>query len=103
KTFGIILSGDNFDGKEAERIGFVNKAVPEDELEKETDAFVNRFLGHNGPALRQARQVIYRNLDMTFDKAIKIVWADLEKSLTSDIVIEGFTAAMEKRKPVWKK
>ena len=103
KTFEIILSGDNFDGKEAERIGFVNKAVPEDELEKETDAFVNRFLEHNGSALRQARQVIYRNLDMAFDKAIKIVWADLEKSLTSDIVIEGFTAAMEKRKPAWKK
>jgi len=102
KAFELILSGDSIDGREAERIGLVNKAVPEEELEKATDDFVNRFLAYSGEALTLARRIVYRNFDVEFSKARKMTWIDIAASLVSETAVEGFTAAIEKRAPLWR-
>lgn len=43
KTKELLFTGDMIDGKEAERIGMVNHAVPADKLEEATLAFCNRI------------------------------------------------------------
>jgi len=103
KAFELILSGDNIDAKEAERIGLINKAVPEEELEKAADEFIKRFSSNSGLALSQARRALYRNLDLEFYEAMEVTRIDSTTVMAGENSVEGLTAFLEKRKPVWKR
>jgi cyclohexa-1,5-dienecarbonyl-CoA hydratase len=102
RAFELILSGDNIDAGEAERIGLINKVVPEPELETAADEFIQRFTANSGLALSQARRAIYRNCDLEFHKAMEITGIDAVAVMTGENSVEGLTAFFEKRKPVWK-
>lgn len=56
KARWMLLSGDAIDGKEAERIGLATKAVPADELEKETEKIAEQMtlLPKDGIAIGKA-------------------------------------------------
>ena len=103
KAFELILSGDSIDAKEAERIGLINKAVPEEELEKAADEFISRFTANSGLALSQARRAVYRNSDLEFHKAMEVTRIDSTAVMAGENGVEGLTAFVEKRKPVWKR
>jgi cyclohexa-1,5-dienecarbonyl-CoA hydratase len=103
KAFELILSGDSIDAREAERIGLINKAVPQEELETATDEFIKRFTANSGLALSQARRALYRNLDLEFHKAMEVTGTDSVAVMAGENSVEGLTAFMEKRKPVWKR
>jgi cyclohexa-1,5-dienecarbonyl-CoA hydratase len=103
KAFEIILSGNSIDAREAERIGLINKAVPADELETAADEFIKRFTSNSGLALSQARRAIYRNLDLEFHKALEVTGIDSAAVMAGENSVEGLTAFLEKRKPVWKR
>ena len=103
KAFELILSGDSISAKEAERVGLVNKVVPEAELEKATEEFIKRFTANSGLALTQARRALYRNFDLEFHKAMEVTGIDATLVMSGENSVEGLTAFMEKRKPVWKR
>ena len=101
KAFELILSGNSIDGKEAERIGLVNKAVPADELEEAADEFIAQFTANCGLALTQARQALYRSFDLEFRQALEVTGVDATLVMAGENSVEGLTAYLEKRKPVW--
>jgi len=101
KAFELILSGDSISAKEAERIGLVNKAVPEEELEKATEEFIKRFTANSGLTLTQTRRALYRNFDLEFHKAMEATGIDSTLVMSGKNSVEGLRAFMEKRKPVW--
>lgn len=103
KAFELILSGDSINAKEAERIGLINKVVPEAEFEKAVNEFVNRFVVNSGLALSQARRALYRNFDLEFHQAMEITGIDSTAVMAGENGVEGLTAFVEKRKPVWKR
>jgi cyclohexa-1,5-dienecarbonyl-CoA hydratase len=103
KAFELILSGDSISAKEAERIGLINKVVPQEELEKAAEEFVKRFTANSGLALTQARRSLYRNFDLEFRKAMKVTGIDATLVMSGENSVEGLTAFMERRKPVWKR
>jgi 2-(1,2-epoxy-1,2-dihydrophenyl)acetyl-CoA isomerase len=63
KARELYLLSDRIDAKEAERLGLVNRVVPEDALEKETAALAHR-LAH-GPA------VAYRYVKENLNRALE--------------------------------
>ena len=101
KAFELILSGDSVSAKEAERIGLVNKAVPEEEFEKATEEFIRRFTANSGLTLTQARRALYHNFDLEFHKAMEVTGIDSTLVMAGKNSVEGLTAFLEKRKPVW--
>ena len=101
KAFELILSGDSISAKEAEKIGLVNKAVPEEEFEKATEEFIKRFTANSGLTLTQARRALYRNFDLEFHKALEVTGVDSTLVMAGENSVEGLTAFLEKRKPVW--
>jgi len=101
KAFELILSGDSIDAKEAERIGLINKAVPEEEFEKATDEFIKRFTANSGLILTQARRALYRNFDLEFHQAMEATGIDSTLVMSGENSVEGLTAFLEKRKPIW--
>jgi cyclohexa-1,5-dienecarbonyl-CoA hydratase len=99
----LIFSGKIISAAEALNMGLINRVVKEDELEKETEAFLKPYIKLSSEVLRMTRKAMMAGLR-----------DDLEPSLQSieDIYInqlmkthdahEGLKAFLEKRKPEWK-
>jgi cyclohexa-1,5-dienecarbonyl-CoA hydratase len=104
KALELILTGDTVDAQEAQRIGLVNKVVPDGELDKAADEFVSRFLDKSGYILSLTREAIYQVKEIKdFDKAMDMMTYLSRKIMESEDAVEGLTSFLEKRKPVWKK
>jgi cyclohexa-1,5-dienecarbonyl-CoA hydratase len=101
KAFELILSGDSISAKEAEEIGLVNKVFPAAEFKKASDEFIKRFTANSGLALTQARRALYRNFDLSFNEALEATGADATMVMAGENSIEGLSAFLEKRKPIW--
>jgi len=65
-----ILTGDTLTGKQAETYGLVNKAVPLEDLDAETDRIVRKIIKKNPITLELAKQVYERTTTMDLPTAI---------------------------------
>src|SRR5207302_10729163 len=97
----MILTGRTLDAQEAARIGLVNRLVDGDLVETGI-AFAREMTGYSLPVLGLARDAIRRALDLPLPEGLKIE-ADLSTlAFQTKDSIEGMTAFIEKRKPVFK-
>jgi enoyl-CoA hydratase/carnithine racemase len=62
RAIEIALGADDFDADTAEKYGWINRAIPETELDDFVSGFVRRVLSFDGPALATAKQ----RLNQTF-------------------------------------
>ena len=58
RALEIICGGEDFDADLAERYGWINRAVPDDELDALVDRFVARVASFDGEALAAAKDVM---------------------------------------------
>ncbi|WP_216204415.1 p-hydroxycinnamoyl CoA hydratase/lyase [Amycolatopsis aidingensis] len=65
-----ILTGDTLTGKQAEEYGLVNKAVPPDQLDAETERIVGKIVNKNPVTLELAKQVYERTTTLDLPAAI---------------------------------
>jgi enoyl-CoA hydratase/carnithine racemase len=98
----ILLTGDLIDAERAERIGLVNRVVPDGELREQVQLLARRIAG-NAPlsvlaAKKTVRLVAEHPLSAAFEEAERI-W---EPVYTSQDAQEGPAAFRDKRTPVWK-
>ena len=97
----MILTGRTVEADEAERIGLVNKVVQGDLFEA-GQAFAREMTGFSLPVLGLARDAIRRAHDLPLHDGLKIE-ADLSTlAFQTKDAVEGMTAFIEKRKPVFK-
>jgi trans-feruloyl-CoA hydratase/vanillin synthase len=94
-----ILTGDTFSGKQAEEYGLVNKAVPADQLDAETDRIVRKLVKKNPTTLRLAKEVYEHNRAADLPAAIDYDQAKLWElsRLTSNEWINVALKQFEKR------
>jgi enoyl-CoA hydratase/carnithine racemase len=99
----LLLTGGWITGKEAERIGLVNKAVPADTLEEATNELVGRLTNKSLLLLKVTKDLVNKTLEMDLDSAVETGFlATVHLLETGEDVKEGWAAFSEKRKPVWK-
>lgn len=94
-TKHLLLTSETIDAAEAKRIGLVNKVVPHDELETETNKMVDRILASGPVALRMFKRMLNQQIE-EFDASIVV------EALGSEEGLEGTAAFTEKRKPKWR-
>jgi enoyl-CoA hydratase len=102
KALEMILTGDPIDGREAHRIGLVNRVVPAAEAESAAAALAARLLERGPVALRYAMQAIHEGMDMTLAEGLSLEAALFGLSCASSDMREGTRAFLEKRKPQFK-
>lgn len=104
EAFELIMSGKEIGAEEAKRLGLVNKIVPPERLEEETEKFAGQFVEKSGPVLGMAKKGLYEIIQQRdFERAIdKAEECTIDITSTEDAV-EGLTAFLEDREPKWKK
>ncbi|MGB9630277.1 MAG: enoyl-CoA hydratase-related protein, partial [Thermodesulfobacteriota bacterium] len=102
KTLEMLLSGEMIDAREAERLGLVNKVVPEEKLEEETLAFAQKLISKSPLAIQIGKHFYYQMIDMPFRQRFAYNSELMARLCTTEDAQEGINAFMEKRKPLWK-
>ena len=69
------MTGDNFDGAEAARIGFINRTFPKDRLVEETMAVARKIAAKDGHALRATKDGYRYSLEMSWEAAMNFSMA----------------------------
>jgi cyclohexa-1,5-dienecarbonyl-CoA hydratase len=103
RAFELLMMGTSLTAAEAERIGLVTRAVPDERLDAEVAAVVQRFQESSAPVVQLARRAIEGGLDLPFGEAVRHAEdVYLNQLLNTQDVEEGLRAVAEKRKPAWK-
>ncbi|MEX0761764.1 MAG: enoyl-CoA hydratase-related protein [Dehalococcoidia bacterium] len=102
KAAELMFTGDFLEAEEAERIGFVNRVVPQDSLLDEARALAARIAAGPPIAIRLAKTMMNRGLQMDLDTAMQMAAAAESITLSSRDHLEGMAAMRERRKPEFK-
>jgi len=103
RAFELILGGGGLSAADAERIGLISRAVPDDKLEAEAGVLIQRFQESSAPVMQSTRRAITGGLDLPFLAAVSHAEdVYLNQLMGTADAEEGLRAIMEKRKPVWK-
>src|SRR5437016_4161249 len=103
KTYELILTGRALSAEEAYHLNFVNRVVPEAELQKTVDEILTRISQFSGAVLEMTKRVIGSSLGLPIEEAMKRSHdIYLNQLMDLEDVQEGLRAVLEKRKPVWK-
>jgi enoyl-CoA hydratase len=102
KTNELLLLGDRIDAREAERIGIVNRVVPEAEFEVAVREWALKLASKSPVIMRLGKDAMYRQLDMPFEDALDYLRSQLSLAMTTEDIVEGVQAFFEKREPQWK-
>ena len=103
KAFEMILGGMSLSAAEAERSGLITRAVPDDKLDAEAAALVQRFQESSAPVVQSVRRAIWGGFDLPLPDAVRNAEdVYLNQLMATQDMEEGLRAIMEKRKPAWK-
>jgi cyclohexa-1,5-dienecarbonyl-CoA hydratase len=99
----LLLLGTSLTAAEAERIGLITRAVPDERLDAEVAAIVQRFQESSAPVMQLTRRAIAGGLDLPYEDAVRHAEdVYLNQLLATQDVEEGLRAVVEKRRPAWK-
>jgi cyclohexa-1,5-dienecarbonyl-CoA hydratase len=99
----LILSGRIITAAEALQMGLINKVVKDEDLEKETEAFIKPYLRLSAEVLRLTKKAVTAGLRDDLEPSLKqIEDIYLNQLMSSHDAQEGLKAFLEKRKPAWK-
>jgi enoyl-CoA hydratase/carnithine racemase len=103
KAFELLVMGENVSAQEAERIGLVNKVVPEEELDKTAEELARKFLEKSALSVRLVRDALYDCAETpSFEASLGKGLEHGIKSWQTEDGQEGLQSYLDKRKPEWK-
>jgi len=96
----LLLSGRKIKGREAERMGLVNRAIPAEQLVEETYAYARDLAENCSPrSMRVMKQQMWEVPFQTPNEAVMAAGVDMPVANQCDDYREGIASFLEKRKP----
>jgi cyclohexa-1,5-dienecarbonyl-CoA hydratase len=103
KAFEMILGGASISAAEAEKLGLVSRVCPDDKLDGEVAALIQRFQESSAPVMQYTRRALSGAFDLPFGDALRHAEdVYLNQLMGTEDAEEGLRAIMEKRRPAWK-
>ena len=101
RALELMMTGARLDASDAERLGIVNRVVPASDLDKAVDGLSAELASKSAAIMRLGKDSFYASRDMGFREAMDYLHGQLAINLETEDVVEGVTAFLEKRDPVW--
>ena len=99
----LLCTGRIIGAVEAERIGLVNRCVPEEAFDEAVSGLIEEIAAMSPLILRYSKGLVDRVRDLPFDDALKeVTRVFLGDLIRSEDCQEGLQAFVEKRPPEWK-
>jgi enoyl-CoA hydratase/carnithine racemase len=102
KAFEMLTTGKFISASEAEQLGLINRAVPEDVLETETAQLAATLADKLGAAVKIGKDAFYKQLPMTTEQAYAYAGDVMVENMMFRDTAEGIAAFLDKRPPDWK-
>lgn len=97
----LALTGEMIGADRAEKLGFVNRVVPLENLMDEAMALAEKICENAPLAVRTSKEVIKRSIGLTEEEAWTMNTSLIVPIFTSEDAMEGASAFGEKRAPIW--
>jgi len=101
KALELMMTGRRVGAEEADRIGFVTRVVPADELDAAVDELAATLASKSPSIMRIGRDSFYSVWGRPMREALAELHPLLSVTTTFEDAAEGITAFMEKRPPRW--
>lgn len=102
RALELLLTGSPIDAATAERIGLVNKVVPQGELMAECEKTAKALAAKAPVAVRYMIEAVNRGLDMTLEGGMELEAGVFGLAFSTEDYREGTRAFLEKRKAEFK-
>ncbi len=98
----LMLTGRRVDAAEGERLGFVTRVVPHDDLDGAVDELAASLAAKSPTVMKLGRDAFYAVWDMAAPEALAHLQAMLTLTAQTEDAAEGIAAFLEKRPPQWR-
>ncbi len=95
RALEIILSAEDYDADDAERMGTINKALEPDEIGPYVDALARRIAQFPAESINACKQMVYESIDKPIAEALKAETYWLYQCTSKTPAIKRFTIADE--------
>ena len=102
KAKELALFADIITAQDAEQMGLVNRVVPEQELDKFVDDWAERLASGPPIALQLTKKMLSNAFTQSLAEALDAEAASQTVNFGTQDTIEGITAFVEKRPPVFR-
>jgi 2-(1,2-epoxy-1,2-dihydrophenyl)acetyl-CoA isomerase len=99
KALEMFWTGDLLDAREAERIGLVNKVLPDDELMPYVRSVAAKIAGGPQLSIRYMKRAVYQGQAIDFRTSLDLISSHYAVITSTDDHREAVKAFTEKRKP----
>ncbi len=102
RAMEMVLLGEKLGASEALDMGLITRAVPFAKLDEAVDGILALLVAKSPIGLKLGKEAFYNMADMPFEEAVDYLCGKLAVVVATEDAIEGITAFMEKRTPVFK-
>lgn len=102
KVLELMMTGRRVRADEADRLGFVTRVVPVDDLDPAVDDLAATLAAKSPATMKLGRDSFYAVWDQGADDALRLLHPMLTITAGTEDAAEGIAAFVEKRPPVWK-
>ena len=102
RAYEVMLTGERMRAEDCRSFGLVNKVVPDQDLESETDSFARLVVSKAPLSMRYTKEAVRKGMSLTLSEAISLEARLQNIPRASADHAEGKAAFFEKRAPVWK-